>query len=255
MSALPDPVPTQVIPRPAFAKPGAPGPWESFAQEERRGFPLDRVLASLEGAGQLGPVPVTTDGDAMFRPWVEAFDNGSGLGSSVTSAVLVALFEEEGETQVLLTRRAANLRSHQGEVSFPGGRLEPGESIPEGAIREAFEEVALNPDAVNIVGWLHPLLTFTSGSLIMPVIAVLEERPQLTASPAEVARIFDVSLTQLLGDGVFHEERWEHPDQPPLDTPDGAFPVWFFETAGEIIWGATARMLYELLLVVLGVER
>jgi 8-oxo-dGTP pyrophosphatase MutT (NUDIX family) len=255
MSAVPDPLPTQVIPRPPFAKPGSSGPWESLEPERRRGFPLDRVLAALEISGQLGPVPVTTDGDAMFKPWVEAFDNGSGMGSSVTSAVLVALFEEEGETKVLLTRRAANLRSHKGEVSFPGGRLEPGESIPEGARREAFEEVALDPGFVNVVGWLHPLLTFQSGSLIMPVVATLKERPHVMASPAEVARIFDVSLAQLLGDGVFHEERWEHPDQPPLDTPDGAFPVWFFETAGEIIWGATARMLYELLLIVLGIER
>jgi 8-oxo-dGTP pyrophosphatase MutT (NUDIX family) len=182
---------------------------------------------------------------------VEPGDTG---GPPVWAAVLVPLFEERGETRVVLTRRSTALRSHRGEVSFPGGRLDPGEAVEAAAVREADEEIALEPGSVRVAGWLHPVLTFVSGSLIFPVIGVLGGRPHVTASPAEVDRVFDVALADLVVDGVFYEERWSVPGRPVPGSADGSFPVWFFEAAGEIIWGATARMLYELLSVVLGVS-
>ena len=79
----------------------------------------------------------------------------------------------------------------------------------------------------------------------------MAERPDLTASPAEVERIFDVSLAELADPDIFHEERWSIPGREIPGSEDNSFPVWFFEVAGEMIWGATARMLYELLSVVL----
>jgi 8-oxo-dGTP pyrophosphatase MutT (NUDIX family) len=165
----------------------------------------------------------------------------------------VALFEEDGEARVVLTRRSAALRLHRGEVSFPGGRIERGESVTDAALREAAEEVGLAPGLVEPAGWLRPVVTFGSRSLIQPVVGTLEARPALVASPREVARVFDVALAELVADGVFHEERWQVPGHGVPGSPDGSFPVWFFAAAGEIVWGATARILVDLLRVVLGV--
>jgi 8-oxo-dGTP pyrophosphatase MutT (NUDIX family) len=151
---------------------------------------------------------------------------------------------------VLLTRSSAALRSHRGQVSFPGGRIDPGEDAPTAARREAYEEVGLEPGAVEVVGWLHPLFTMSAGSFISPVVGVLPGRPALVLNPAEVARAFDVALADLAADGVFHEERWtQQPGRPPPGPAGRA--VWFFEVDGETVWGATARVLVQLLSLVL----
>ncbi len=70
-------------------------------------------------------------------------------------------------------------------------------------------------------------------------------------NPGEVDRVFDVSLAELADPAIFHEERWRIPGRVIQGPTDNSFPVWFFEVAGEMIWGATARMLYELLSIVL----
>jgi 8-oxo-dGTP pyrophosphatase MutT (NUDIX family) len=162
------------------------------------------------------------------------------------SAVLAPLFDEGGEAHVVLTRRAAHLRSHRGEVSFPGGGQDPGESLLETARREAFEEVALDPATVEVVGELDHLQTVTSRSYIVPYVGVLPGRPALEPNPAEVEHILYVPLRELLLDEVYREERW---GLPPLDRP-----LWFFELVGDTVWGATAAMLRNLLAVSLGVE-
>ncbi len=177
------------------------------------------------------------------------------------AAVLVALFEVEGETRVLLTRRSESLRSHTSQVAFPGGRLEPGEAPADGALREAAEEVALEPELVHLVGWLHTLSTVAGRSTVVPLVGTLAAPPSgLVPNPREVARVFDVALAELLADGVFHEEHWSVPDRVGdqiLGRPgltEGYFPVWFFDVAGDTVWGATARMLMELLCLVLGLR-
>ena len=152
----------------------------------------------------------------------------------------------------MFTRRSSSLRSHRGEVSFPGGRLDAGEDPPTAALREAYEEVALNPADVTTVGWIHPVLTMVSGSLIMPILGSVAARPHLVASPAEVERVFDVALRDLADPDIFHEERWSIPGRVIPGSADNSFAVWFFEVEGEMIWGATARMIHELLSIVLG---
>jgi 8-oxo-dGTP pyrophosphatase MutT (NUDIX family) len=160
------------------------------------------------------------------------------------AAVLCALFEEDGETRVVLTRRSSRLRSHTGEVSFPGGRLEDGEAPLAAALREATEEVGLDPADVEILGQLSTLSTFSSQTGITPFVGVLPGRPDLEANPAEVERVFDVSLAELVTDGVYRVEEWQLPGA-------GWREMYFFEVAQDTVWGATARMLSELLDLIL----
>jgi 8-oxo-dGTP pyrophosphatase MutT (NUDIX family) len=165
---------------------------------------------------------------------------GTGVRAS---AVLAPLYEHDGVTYVVLTRRAQDLRAHRGEVSFPGGGEDPGDAdLWATALRESQEEVALDPRTVERLGELDHLQTVTSRSYIVPFVGALAERPDLVASPAEVELVLHVPLCELMGDGVFREERW---GLAPLDRP-----IFFFEVVGDTIWGATAAMLRNLLDVV-----
>jgi 8-oxo-dGTP pyrophosphatase MutT (NUDIX family) len=224
----------QVIPRPAGAHPGAEAPWAGLDEGHRQGITLERVRSALHAHHRAlrGAERVTVDGIP---------DPGA------PAAVLVPLFEEDGEARVVLTRRAAHLRSHRGEVSFPGGRLDAGETPESGALREAAEEVGLDPVGVELVGRLTKLGTVSSGTTITPVVGLLADRPRLVANPTEVEHVFDVALAELAGPGLFREERWALPGR------GDAFPVWFFELPDDTVWGATARMLVELLRLVLAV--
>ncbi|HTN80901.1 MAG TPA: CoA pyrophosphatase [Acidimicrobiales bacterium] len=215
---------TAPIPRPADFRAGGPPPWADL-DEGQRVVDLARARACLTGrTGK--PAEIEHPDDRV-------------------SAVLVPLFEEHGELRVVLTLRNAHLRSHAGQVSFPGGRLDPGEDVIAAALREAREETALDPDGVEIIGELDHLRTIVSSSFIVPVVGVLPGRPELTPNPAEVDRIFDVSTTNLLADGVYREEHWG------VGSVDRA--VCFFEVEGETVWGATGTMLKNLLMLSLGI--
>lgn len=184
----------------------------------------------------------------MLAPRVPNEEHMKPLGEPVAfaplpgraAAVLAALFEEDGEARVLLTRRASHLRSHTHEVSFPGGRLDDGETPVDAALREAREEIALDTSAIDVIGTLTPIATMAATAGITPVVAFLPERPTVEANPNEVEFVFDIALAGLLADGVFEEERW--------DTPWGDDrQINFFYLSHDIVWGATARILRELL--------
>jgi len=159
--------------------------------------------------------------------------------ASRASAVLAPLYDGEDGVTVVLTRRSWHLRAHKGEVSFPGGRQEAGESLTDTARREAFEETALDPGSVEVIGELDHLTTFTSQSFVVPYVGALPGRPDLTGNPAEVEAILHVPLAELLRPEVFHEEVW------PLWGEDRR--IFFFELYGDTVWGATAAMLRQLL--------
>lgn len=237
----------QVITRPLASRPGGPAPWAGLPASARRQLNLERVLSAVEkGRVELGDL-----GDG--RTAVSILSISGVVVTGRPAAVLVPLFEEDGETRVILTVRSSQLRSHTGEVAFPGGRLDPGESVNDGARREAHEEISLDPSSVEIVGPLNTMPTVSSNTLMTPVVGVLSGRPALVAAPDEVARIFDVALSELLADDVFVEEWWTVPGRPGMDGAEGGgFPVWFFHAGGETIWGATARVLVELLCLTLG---
>jgi 8-oxo-dGTP pyrophosphatase MutT (NUDIX family) len=245
------PVPPQVIPRPPTWRAGAPAPWAGRPAAELTGISVARVLAALSAHGQRGPVPDDVGSTQIPELSLTVTESSIPVPGPITAAVLAVLFEEAGEARLIFTRRASSLRSHRGEVSFPGGRLDPGEDPPAAALREAYEEIALNPAQVTTEGWIHPVVTIVSASLIMPIVATVPSRPTVEASPAEVERVFDVALADLADLENFHEERWSFPGRTIPGSPDGSFPVWFFEVEGEMIWGATARMIHELLSVVL----
>ncbi len=156
------------------------------------------------------------------------------------SAVLIALYDDP-ETTVVLTRRTQKMRSHSGEVSFPGGGQDPGESLWETACREAREEVRLDSSLIRKIGELDHLTTVSSQARIVPYVARLSQKPSLAANPDEVDKILNVPLSELLIPGVYREERWTWPGSTEER------PVYFFELYGDTIWGATANLLRQLL--------
>ncbi|MEN9504261.1 MAG: hypothetical protein RI958_187 [Actinomycetota bacterium] len=206
----------QFIPRPGEWRLGAAAPWAASSVEVRS---VEQVLAPLVG----------TPSQQVAPPFPEARH----------SSVLVVLHDGPDGPEALFTKRSMRLRHHRGEISFPGGRMEPGETPAQAALREAWEEVALEPDHVTVRAELDHLSTVVSQSYIVPVVATVDARPELRAHEAEVDEILWVPLGELVHPAAFREERW---GTPPLDRP-----VYFFEIANETIWGATARMLHQLL--------
>ena len=164
---------------------------------------------------------------------------------SAPSGVLVLLYEHGDEPWVVLTRRASHLRHHAGEVSFPGGRREPGDAdLWATALREAAEEISLDPGAVRRVGRLDTFVTVGSRSLVCPFVATVKRRPELVPDPAEVERVLHVPLSELTGPDTWREEVWS------LGEAFGGERVMtFFELPGDTVWGATASVLRRLLTV------
>ena len=238
----------QVVPVPEEIRAGAPAPWAHLAPDARRGIHVERVVANLAARGRsiaAGPPPLTGELLEVARQPGPA---------ARPSAVLVALLEVRGEAHVLLTRRSLALRYHRGEIALPGGRQDGDEDPIATAIREAHEEVGLDPARVSPVGWLSPIASIVSNSAIWPVVATVEGQSEWRAQPGEVDRVFSVALADLLADGAFVEERWRRGDPRPGADDDGFFPIYFFRVPGDLIWGATARVLVELLAIATGVD-
>lgn len=159
--------------------------------------------------------------------------------SRFASAVLAPLYEHDGEVWLVLTRRSWHLRAHKGEIAFPGGRQDPGETLWETALREAWEEVDLDRSTVEHLGELDHLATVTSRSFIVPHVGLLPGRPELTANEDEVDGILHLPLSELLDPAIYRQERWGFAG---VDRR-----IHFFELVGDTLWGATASVLVDLL--------
>jgi 8-oxo-dGTP pyrophosphatase MutT (NUDIX family) len=153
------------------------------------------------------------------------------------AAALLLLYPVQGEATLLLTKRASHLPQHQGQVSLPGGAVDPGESIEDAALREAHEEVGLPPAIVEILGRLTPVHIPVSGYVLHPVIGTAAERPVTAAEAGEVERIIEVSVADLL-DPERHRRVTRVRDGLEFDMP-------YFDIDHEEIWGATAMVLAE----------
>ena len=154
------------------------------------------------------------------------------------AAVLVALVERPSELTVILTRRADTLSNHSGQVAFPGGRIDPGETVVQAALREAHEEVGLDPRFVRPVGLGDPHETGT-GYRITPVIGFVSAGFELTASEAEVAEVFEPPFAWLMDLANFQENE--------RAMPNGVKRRFYSAPwQGRFIWGATAGILRRL---------
>ncbi len=157
------------------------------------------------------------------------------------AAVLVPLLFMDNQWSLLFTRRTETVNSHKGQVSFPGGAADEGDSSPEAtALREAYEEIGLPPEHVRILGRLHSRPTISS-FLITPVVGRVHLPGDFRISPDEVSRVFTIPL-DWLADPANHEER-------PRTTPVGYYEniIYFQPYDGEILWGITARITLDLL--------
>ncbi len=157
------------------------------------------------------------------------------------AAVLVPLLEKDGAPHVLLTRRHPDLRHHAGQVSFPGGRIEPGEDARAAALREAQEEIGLDPAQVDLLGRLDETLVLVSAFRLTPWVGVVPHPYPYVPHASEVAEILIVPLAALGQPGVHRvEEREAYGER---------HQVHFYELPEATVWGATARVLEKLLAV------
>ena len=218
---------SQKIPRPESWHLGAPAPWEG---KERTAFTLEALESAISGYNSR----TLTDETKEQR----------------RSAVLIPVYcSAQDELHVILTRRSAMMKHHTHEVSFPGGNQEPeDQDLWATAIREAHEEIGLNPELPRFVGTLDSFVTVGSNSLVTPFVGILDTVPALEANPIEVEEIIDVPLAELLNPDIFREEIWQWQDGKSR-------PVFFFELIGDTVWGATASMLRQFLVVLLSIDQ
>jgi 8-oxo-dGTP pyrophosphatase MutT (NUDIX family) len=159
------------------------------------------------------------------------------LSGARRAAVLIPVFELHGETYLAFIRRASTLRSHSGEIAFPGGKVEDDESFPVmTALREAQEEIGLDPASIEVLGLLPPVFTVVSNYLVTPVVAYLPSGlGTLALQASEVAEVILAPLRKLSDPAIAHIEQWSRSGEVRT--------VYFYMYDVYQIWGATGRML------------
>jgi len=159
------------------------------------------------------------------------------LHDETEAAVLVPLYVRDGELHVVFTKRREDLRRHPGEISFPGGRRDhPNEELALTALREAEEEIGLDQSAVDLLGTLAPVSTFVTGYVIYPHVGLIEPIPW-KPSPNEVELVLELPLHALVA-GYANR---------PMTRRGFTFETDTYVVGDHLIWGATARILGDLL--------
>jgi 8-oxo-dGTP pyrophosphatase MutT (NUDIX family) len=202
----------------------------------------DVVAAVADGLGRLPGV----DAQLRMAPVPRGgWKPGFAPDQAKPAAALLLMFPVGGQPVILLTKRSSALPNHAGQVSLPGGAVDPGETMEEAALREAEEEVGLDRSGVRVIGRLTPLHIPVSGFVLHPVVGVAGVRPDMRPEPGEVDRIIQAPVAALL-DPTRHRR---------VNRSIGAYDVEmpYFDLDGEQVWGATAMVLAEFA-AVLGVH-
>ncbi len=159
------------------------------------------------------------------------------------AAILIPLYSNDSQISIIMIRRQQHMNHHAGEIAFPGGACEPEDAtLLHTALREAHEEIGLPPTNVTALGQLTPLYIAPSRSIVYPQVGWIESLPPLSAAPGEVAEILHISLNRLWQPENRRRQTWLR-NTGPLDVP-------FFQIDDTSIWGATAMMLNELLVLI-----
>ncbi|MBI4537304.1 MAG: CoA pyrophosphatase [candidate division NC10 bacterium] len=159
------------------------------------------------------------------------------------AAVLLPLFEAAAGPHLLLCRRTESVPTHKGQISFPGGGRQPEDAdMVATALREAYEEVGLHPADVTVLGLLDENVTVNSRHVVRPVVGAMPHPYPLALDPFEIVEAISLPLLPLLNGAPFREETWERGGR--------LVPVLFYEHAGHIVWGLTARILQDFVTLV-----
>jgi 8-oxo-dGTP pyrophosphatase MutT (NUDIX family) len=156
------------------------------------------------------------------------------------AAVLVLLYPDGDDWRVIFTRRTYEVASHKGEISFPGGLQEEGDLSPlDTALRETREELGIEPSLVKVLGQLEAVHTMVSGFLIHPFVGLLPSKPKFRPSLHEVAEVIEASLKRLADPSIFRTQEYVGEGR--------SHTLYFFDyDPDHVIWGATARILKQL---------
>ena len=155
------------------------------------------------------------------------------------SAVLIYLFPQQGDWRVVLMKRPDYVGAHGGQVSIPGGRLEPGENHRQAALREFEEETGIRVSSRQLLGSLSELFIPPSNFLVRPYVAYATDRPRFDPDPVEVEQIIELLISTLMSDVTVKRGKVCLSSGFWVETP-------YFEVEGHTVWGATAMILSEL---------
>jgi 8-oxo-dGTP pyrophosphatase MutT (NUDIX family) len=194
----------------------------------------DRLAGTLPGVEaqlRFAPNPI--------RPgWVA----GQFPSDARTAAVLLLLYPSDEGVAIPLTVRASGLARHAGQISLPGGATDEGETLAQTALREAAEEIGVDPATVRVLGELTPVHVIVSGFTLHPVVGVTDARPAFQAAPGEVDEILEVSLNDLR-DASRIRVSTRIREGVAVEYP-------YFDLLGHQVWGATAMVLGEFVLLI-----
>jgi 8-oxo-dGTP pyrophosphatase MutT (NUDIX family) len=167
----------------------------------------------------------------------EAWRTGVFPAESRVAAALLLLYPHASGAAIALTVRASGLARHAGQISLPGGAIDPGETLPQAALREASEEVGVDPSSVRVLGALTPVHVLVSGFTLHPIVGITDRRPDFQAAPDEVEEILEVSLDDLR-DASRIRQGTRIREGIAVEYP-------YFDLVGHQVWGATAMVLGE----------
>lgn len=200
--------------------------------------PFDRLVQRLQSA-LAGPLPGSAAQSLLAPRPRRGWQPGTAPVDCRQAAALLLVYPRAGAAHVLLTLRRADLKAHAGQVSLPGGALDNGETHEQASLREAWEEVGLEPSTVQVLGRLTPLHIPASGFNLQPVVGVTAPLPALRPADEEVERILETPLARLAASDTLEVEDWD------IRGTEAIVP--FFHLHGLKIWGATAMVLAEFL--------